>query len=254
VTAVRIQKALAAAGVASRRAVEAMILDGRITLNGRLVTELPCFVDLETDDVRVDGQRIGKRRAPNVYYLLNKPAGVVCTQRDPRGRPRAVDLVPPTRRRVYCVGRLDEDSTGLVILTDDGALTDYLTHPRYGVAKRYRVEVDGRVTGEEVERLKGGLHLDGRRTGRAGVKVLRRGPSRSLLEVRLTEGRNREVRRLLARLGHKVRKLRRVAIGPVTDKGLKIGGYRLLRASEVLGLRRSGRAAGPQQRESEDGG
>ena len=209
-------------------------------MNGSLVTELPCFV-AEADKVSVDGKAVKAKKAPKVYLLLNKPRGVVCTQRDPQGRPRAVDLVPAGKQRVYCVGRLDADSTGLILLTNDGELTQHLTHPRYGVVKTYVIEVAGRIAGEEIEQLKKGLWLDGRRTQGAKVKVLRRGPKRSLLEIRLNEGRNREIRRLLARLGHNVQRLKRVAIGPVTDRGLKIGRFRPLRPAEVTALRRSGR-------------
>ena len=237
----RIQKALAEAGVASRRAVEEMILEGRITVNGELVVRLPCFVDLSVDQVCVDGRKIGGRRPSYEYFLLNKPRGVVCTQDDPQGRPRAADLIPQTGKRIYCVGRLDAESTGLIILTNDGELTNYLTHPRYGVMKTYIIEVDGLPMAEQIEKLQRGVYLDGRRTGGAQVRILQRGRQRSLLELRLTEGRNREIRRLLARVGHKVRRLKRVAIGPVTDKGLKIGGFRVLRHAEVERLRHSGR-------------
>jgi len=239
--AIRIQKALSAAGVASRRAIEEMIRAGRISVNGRTVTRLPCFVDLASDDVRLDGRAVGAPPGRGVYFLLNKPRGVVCTQRDPAGRTRAADLVPRAAGRVYCVGRLDADSTGLIILTNDGELTEYLTHPRYGVIKTYVVEVAGRLSPDEIARLKGRTHLDGKRTQGAWVKVLRRGPTRSLLEIRLREGRNREIRRILARLGHNVRRLKRVAIGPVTDRGLKIGNFRALRPGEVARLRRCAR-------------
>lgn len=235
----RIQKVLSAAGVASRRAVEEMILEGRITVNGSPVTELPCFVDLAEDDVRVDSRRIRPQTAPKVYILLNKPRGVVCTQSDPQGRPRAVDLVPKVPGRIYCVGRLDVESTGLIVLTNDGELTQHLTHPSHGVVKTYVADVDGRLTGEEISRLKAGTYLDGRSTQGAQVKMLRRSATRSLVEIRLAEGRNREVRRVLARVGHKVRRLKRVAIGPITDRGLKIGSYRRLTRKEVGQLRRA---------------
>ncbi|KPK82635.1 MAG: hypothetical protein AMJ81_09720 [Phycisphaerae bacterium SM23_33] len=235
---IRIQKALSSAGLASRRAVEQMLLAGRITVNGRTVTELPCFVE-PGDEILVDGQAVRKRRPRKVYVLLNKPRGVVCTQKDaPRyDRPRAVDLIPDTGARVYCVGRLDEDSTGLIVLTNDGELTNRLTHPRYGVEKTYLVRVAGRLTAEEVAGARRGVFLGGRRSA-AAVKVLRSGPTESLVEVRLSEGRNRQVRRMLARLGHKVRRLHRSAIGSVTDRGLKIGKFRRLRHSEVASLRR----------------
>lgn len=236
---IRIQKALSSAGLASRRAVEQMVLAGRITVNGRTVTELPCFVE-PTDEILVDGQTVPKRPPRKVYVLLNKPRGVVCTQKDaPRyDRPRAVDLIPDIGARVYCVGRLDEDSTGLIILTNDGELTNRLTHPRYGVEKTYVVRVAGRLTGQDVAGARRGMFLDGRRSAAAAMKVLRSGPMESLVEVKLSEGRNRQVRRMLVRLGHKVRRLHRSAIGTVTDRGLKIGKFRHLKYSEVASLRR----------------
>ena len=240
-TKLRIQKALSQAGVASRRAVEQMILDGRVTVNGSLVAELPCFVDLASDEVCVDGQAVAKRPGRKLYILLNKPRGVICTQQDREGRPRAIDLIRGLRQRVYCVGRLDADRTGIILLTNDGELAQYLTHPRYGVGKTYVAEVEGRLTGEQIARLKAGVYLGGRRTAAASVKVLRRGPARSLLEIGIAEGRNRQVRRMLLRLGYKVRRLKRVAIGPITDRGLKIGHYRSLSPSEVTRLRQSGR-------------
>ena len=238
---IRIQKFLAEMGVASRRSVEEMILEGRVSVNRKLVASLPCFVDPQVDDIRVDGRRIrpilggGKK-----YVLLNKPRGVVCTQKDPAGRPCAVDLVPDLGSRIYCVGRLDVESTGIILLTDDGDLTQRLTHPSYGVVKTYVVTVDGRLSAEQIAELKAGTYLDGKRTKPTAVKVLRKSPAQSLLEIRLSEGRNREIRRILARLGHKVRRLRRVAIGPITDKGLKIGHFRLLRPTEIAKLRKIG--------------
>jgi len=250
----RIQKFLSEAGVASRRQVETMILDGRITVNGKLVGDLPCFVDAEVDEIRVDGRRVRKPMERRVYYLLNKPRGVVCTQRDPQGRPRAVDLIPRTSQRVYCVGRLDADSTGLLVLTNDGHLTQLLTHPSHGVAKTYVVEIDGRLEDDEFGRLKAGMWLGPKRTRGARVKVLRRGPKRSLLEITLTEGRNREIRRMLARLGHKVRRLKRTAIGPITDRGLKIGNWRPMKGREVAMLKRTAsQQRGPRQETKNDG-
>ena len=237
----RIQKVLAEAGVASRRAIEEMVLEGRITVNGELVSRLPCFVDLDEDDVRADGKHIRSHRtSQRVYFLVNKPRGVVCTQSDPAGRPRAVDLLPPRPQRLYPVGRLDVESTGLLILTNDGDLTEYLTHPRHGVIKTYVVEVEGPMGGEQIDVLKKGVYLEGKRTQGAKVKVLRRGIKRTLLELRLSEGRNREVRRMLARLGVKVKRLKRTAIGPITDRGLKIGSARELSRSEVRRLHECG--------------
>jgi len=245
----RIQKYLSEAGVASRRAVEEMVLAGRVTVNGQAVTKLPCFVDPAADRIVVDGQRIKHRRAEKVYFLLNKPRGVVCTASDPQERRKAVDLVPEIPgSRVYCVGRLDVDSTGVLLMTNDGDLTEYLTHPRHGVPKTYVVEIDRVLTAEQIDRLKHGVYLDGKRTGGAAVRVLRKGRDRSLLNVTLTEGRNREIRRVLLKFGVKVKRLKRVAIGPVTDRGLKIGNVRTLRPSEVNQLKRCGTAPmGPRR-------
>jgi 23S rRNA pseudouridine2605 synthase len=237
---VRIQKLLSESGVASRRGVEQMILDGRITVNGELVLTVPCFVDPDEDDIRVDGQPTRKRAARNVYVLLNKPKGVVCTQRDPKGRPRATDLIPRVADRVYCVGRLDVDGVGLILLTNDGELTQYLTHPRYGVAKTYLVEIDGQLDPPGMSALRRGSWMEGHRTQGAAVRVVSKNPVRSVLEVRVTEGPNREIWRIFARLGRKVRRIKRTAIGPITDRGLKIGHYRFLRPEEVEALRTSG--------------
>ncbi len=237
---IRIQKFLAAAGIASRRAIEQMARDGRIAVNGRTVTELPCFVT-PGDDVFVDGRKVRRRPEEKVYVLLNKPRGVICTQRDAPGyhRPRATDLAGVVGARLYCVGRLDADSTGLIILTNDGELTQRLTHPRYGVVKTYLARVTGRVENRDLAEARRGVHLDGKRTARASVRVLRRGPAESLLELRISEGRNRQVRRVLARLGHNVRRLHRSAIGPIGDRGLKIGNHRRLRKGEISALRKA---------------
>jgi 23S rRNA pseudouridine2605 synthase len=220
-----------------------MILEGLVEVNGKLVTKLPCFVDTENDEVRVDGRKIrvsGGGQAKR-YLLVNKPRGVVCTQSDPGGRPRAIDMVPPSRERLYCVGRLDVEDTGLILLTNDGELTQRLTHPRHEVIKTYIAEVAGSISQEDIDAIKNGVRIEGMRTKVAGVKCLSRGVEQSMVEIRLAEGRNREVRRILAKLGHKVRRVRRSAIGPVTDRGLKIGGYRSLTKDEVALLRRIGR-------------
>ncbi len=243
---IRIQKVLSAAGVASRRAIEQMVRDGRITVNDRAITDLPCFVESD-DEICVDGGLVSAAPGETVVFLLNKPKGVVCTQRDPAGRRRAVDLIPPIPQRVYCAGRLDADSTGLVVLTNDGELTNYLTHPRHGVTKTYVVEVDGRIGGDAVQRLKSGVWLDGTKRS-AWVKVLRRSSTRSVLQVRICEGRNRQVRRVLSRLGYRARRLKRTAIGPLTDRGLKVGTFRQLTAGEIAKLRRAG--AGEEDKKS----
>ncbi len=245
---IRIQKVLAEAGIASRRASEEMVQEGRVRVNGQVVTELPIFVDPFEDEISVDGRKLKNAAAgeKKVYFLVNKPRGVVCTQKDELSRPRAVDLLPASTPRVHCVGRLDVDSTGLLLLTNDGELTNYLTHPSHEVEKTYVVEIEGKLDEEAVRRLKRGIYLDGKRTGGAALKVLRKGRNQSLLEIRLREGRNREIRRILARLGHKVRKLKRTAIGPVTSRGLKAGSFRPLGVKEVQALRNAGRDPGPR--------
>jgi len=246
---VRIQKLLSAAGVASRRKIEQMVREGRITVNGKVVKKLPCLVS-ESDEIRLDGQLVRKKPEKKVYILLNKPRGVICTQRDETGagRPRAIDLVGAIDKRLYCAGRLDADSTGLIILTNDGELTERLTHPRYGLVKTYIVRVEGRVTKEQLLTLRKGIFLarSKAKAGRAGavrarvsaVKILHAGNRETLLEVRMAEGRNREIRRMLARLGHKVIRLHRCAIGSITDRGIKIGKYRFLSEREVSQLRK----------------
>jgi 23S rRNA pseudouridine2605 synthase len=233
---VRIQKLLAEAGVASRRAVEAMILEGRVEVNGQLVTRLPCFVDVQRDRIRVDGREVAAPHGGRRSFLVNKPRGVVCSLHDAHGRPRVYDLAPPMAGQVYCVAALDVDSTGLVLLTNDGALANRLNHPRYGVPRTYVVEVDGCVDPQAVDKIGAGVFIDGRRAKPAGVKVLRRGRDRTLLEVVLVESAGREVRPILIRLGYRARRLKRTAIGPVRDEGLRLGQCRPLRPAEAAAL------------------
>jgi 23S rRNA pseudouridine2605 synthase len=238
----RIQKLLSEAGVASRRDVEEMVLQARITVNGEPVTSLPCFVDPDEDHIRIDGRPVRRRPSEHVYFLLNKPRGTVCTQSDPQGRRLAFELVPEIPgTRVYCVGRLDVESTGLILLTNDGELTNYLTHPKYGVAKTYAVEVRGTVTPEQIAASRGGSPVRGRPSGGAAIKFIRQVGEHSLLEVTLREGRNQDIHEVLRALGIRIHRLRRVAIGSVTDRRLEIGAFRPLEPVEVAKLRRCGR-------------
>lgn len=245
---VRIQRVLAEAGVASRRACEALVEEGAVSVNGRVIQGLPCFVVPESDNIQVHGRRIQKPRR-HYYIMLFKPRGFVCTASDPEGRKRALDLVDhPSGVRLFSVGRLDIDSSGLLLLTDDGELTNRLTHPSYEVHKGYDVSVRGRVEEEEVERLRNGLYLSDRkkgtatRTAESGVTVLRRDRDRTRLYVELREGRNRQIRRLMERLGHPVKKLRRVRFGPLKLKGLAVGEWRELTPVELGTLRRASTA------------
>jgi len=235
----RLHKILAHAGFGSRRACEGLIEAGRVTVNGRAVT-VGHKADLGEDDVRVDGRRVKPERT--VYYLLNKPPGVLCTNADPGGRRRAIDLLAGVTERVYPVGRLDADSRGLLILTNDGDLAALLTHPRYEVPKTYEAEVSGRVSPEDVETLRAGLWLSDGRTSGATVRVAHRGNARSQIRITLREGRNRQVRRVMARLGHRVRRLTRIQIGPLTLRGLGPGKFRRLTPAEVRALYKTARS------------
>ena len=247
----RIQKVLANAGVASRRNVEEMVQQGRVAVNGRVVTELPVLIDPARDKVEVDdepvklkGHAVGRR----FYVIMNKPKGVYSTNVAQGEQTRAIDLLPPDfPARVYPVGRLDAESRGLLLLTNDGELTNQLTHPRYGVAKTYRAMVDGYMKNETVEELSKGVWLadaktgKGFKTGRSHIKVAKRSRDKTILEITIREGRNRQVRRMLARLGHKVRDLTRIKMGPLTLHGLQPGQFRLLTPREVRELHHLGK-------------
>jgi 23S rRNA pseudouridine2605 synthase len=248
----RIQKILANAGVASRRNVEEMIRQGRIAVNGQIVIDLPILIDPAKDRVRVDDEpvRLGHKGevGPRIYLLMNKPKGVYATNVAQGEQTRAIDLLPPDLgARVYPVGRLDAQSKGLLLLTNDGDLTNRLTHPRYGVPKTYRAVVDGFVDGDKVRELEQGIWMadpksgKGFRTGRSHITVGRRTWAMSILEITVLEGRNPQVRRMLARLGHKVRDLTRIKMGPLTLHGLATGEVRSLTPKEVKQLQRIGR-------------
>lgn len=236
----RVQKVLAAAGIGSRRACEELIAAGRVAVDGEVIA-LGAKADATAQVITVDGERIHSNPTL-VYLLLNKPTGYVTTVNDPQGRPTVMDLIPASPR-VYPVGRLDRDTEGLLLLTNDGELTNQLTHPRYGIPKTYRAMVDGFVQNGAVEELAQGVWLadpktgKGFKTGRTHVRIVKRGRDKSQLEMTLREGRNRQVRRMLARLGHKVRDLTRIKMGPLTLKGLGPGEFRPLTSRELRELR-----------------
>jgi len=229
--------------VTSRRAAEEMIIAGRVAVNGKVVNALPCFIDPESDEISVDGQSVKGRQRQRAYFLLNKPRGAVCTMRDPQNRPRAVDMVPSINDRVYCVGGLDDEATGLVIVTNDGQLTKHLTDPRLGLEMTYVIECDGKPNEQAVITLKSGVFIDGRRTPRSSLKFLRAG-GHSLIEMHTSEGRNAVLRRVFHRVGHKIRRLKRTAIVPIGERGLKIGHYRPLSPQEVRRLQNLGKDGG----------
>ncbi len=230
----RLQKILSHAGVASRRAAERLMLDGRVTVNGATVRELGTKADPIADDIRVDGRRV-KAAERHRYILLNKPRGYVTTRSDPQRRPTVMDLLAGVREYVYPVGRLDFDSEGLLLLTNDGDLAARLAHPRHGVRRVYDVRVAGDPDEHDLERLSRGVTVDGRRTLPAEVR--RFGPGHFTIAIR--EGRNRQVRQMCDAIGHPVDRLRRVAIGPISDNRLKLGQWRELTKSEVRSLKSS---------------
>jgi 23S rRNA pseudouridine2605 synthase len=232
----RLQKVLAAAGIASRRRCEEVILEGTVRVNGRVVDTLPAFVDPEKDIITVMGRKICAVR--KVYFLLNKPKGVICTNSDPQGRKKAIDIVQ-ARERIFCVGRLDIESTGIIILTNDSELANRLTHPRYGLAKTYVVNVRGELGGEQIEKLKRGVWLAEGKTGRAAIKILKRSHKESLAEVTIREGLNREIRRMFAKIGLPVRSLTRTGIGKINARGLGVGKFRALTKAEVEYLKKT---------------
>jgi 23S rRNA pseudouridine2605 synthase len=229
----RLQKVLAAAGIASRRECETLITEGRVEVDGEVVSELGSRIDPFRQRVRVDG--VALRRPKRAYYAVNKPPGVVCTNRDPSGRTRVVDLIG-TDERLFTVGRLDRTSEGLILVTNDGELANRLTHPRYGISKIYRVRVAGHPNTEVLAKLRKGIHLAEGWARVVGARVKRRFRQSTELEITLTEGRNREIRRLLARVGHKVLRLKRIAIGPLRIGELPLGAHRRLKLAEVRQL------------------
>ena len=227
----RLQKALAQAGVGSRRACEEYIKQGRVTVDGKTVRELGVRVDPMKANIALDGERVRLERA--VYFAVNKPKGYVSTNDDPAGRPRVVDILAEVPERVYTVGRLDEESTGLMILTNDGELANRLAHPRYGVEKLYRAVVAGAPSPDVLKQLAEGVWLSDGKARAKRVRIVGARGDSTILELVLAEGKNREVRRMLARFGHKVMSLTRVAIGPITLKGLPIGEFRPLNPAEI---------------------
>jgi 23S rRNA pseudouridine2605 synthase len=233
----RLNKYLAHAGVGSRRQCDELIAAGRVKIDGEVVHNLGTRVEPAKQQIAVDDHPV--RQEKLVYWLVNKPQGYLCTNFDPAGRPRAIDLVPHVEQRVYTVGRLDENSEGLLLLTNDGDLAAELMHPRFGVEKTYEVLVAGFPNREDVDRLLKGVWVSEGRVRAKSVKKLKRHGESTWLRIILTEGKNREIRRMLAKLGHKVLRLRRTAIGPVRLDRLPKGKSRKVQPVELEALRRS---------------
>ncbi len=229
----RLQKILARVGFGSRRVCEDLIADGRVTVNGE-VAELGRRVDPEADRVEVDGVPVGVRPGL-VYYLLNKPRGVVTTASDPQGRPTVVEMVP-AEPRIFPVGRLDYDTEGLLLLTNDGDLAHGLTHPSRGVPKVYLADVDGAPSRASLRRLETGIELEDGPTAPARVRLTHSVPGGAAVEIVIHEGKNRQVRRMFDAVGHPVRRLVRIRFGPIVDHGLAPGEWRPLTHAEVRSL------------------
>jgi len=252
----RLQKVLAAAGLGSRRSCEELITTSRVEVDRKIVTQLGTRVDPRRQEIRIDGERLPDPK--RVVYMLHKPVGVVTTNFDPSGRPRVVDLVPG-EQRLFAIGRLDRMSEGLILVTNDGDLANLLAHPRYGVEKKYLVQVAGVPTPETLEKLRKGISLSEGKARAQRVDLRSQHKLSSVLEMVLDEGKNREIRRMLAKLGHKVHQLKRVAVGGLSLGGLLPGQCRPLSWTEVDTLRKGAlRAVGdisatPAQRPRYDG-
>jgi pseudouridine synthase len=234
----RLQKVLSQAGVASRRAAEKLIADGRVSVNGKTILTMGVKVDPQKDDIRVDGRRV-KAVARLRYILLYKPTAYVTTRSDPQRRRTVLDLLAGVREYVYPVGRLDYDTEGLLLLTNDGDLAARLTHPRHGVARTYEARVAGMPNRDAIERLRTGIPLDGHRTLPADVVLLNEGrrDGEGVLRLTIREGRNRQVRRMCEAVGHPVQALRRTRFGSLADRRLKPGQWRELSMEEVAALK-----------------
>jgi|GEM_PF-34538 len=231
----RIQKIIAAAGVTSRRAAEELIAEGRVRVNGQVVTELGTKADADKDHIKVDGKLINPQQ-PKVYVMLNKPAGFVTTMSDPEGRPTVQDLLKGIKVRVYPVGRLDYNTEGMLILTNDGDFAHLITHPKHEFPKTYLAKVKGFLEDSQIDNLEQGIYLDDGKTAPAKLKKVRKEEANSWLEITIHEGRKRQVRRMFDRVGHSVIKLKRIRTGSLTLGSLPEGTFRYLTPAEVSGL------------------
>lgn len=232
----RLQKYMALSGVASRRASEELITQGLVQVNNIVVTELGTKIDPKTDRVKVNDKSI-RLETKKVYVLLNKPIGYVSTMNDEKDRRIVTDLIEGIDERIYPVGRLDADTTGLLLLTNDGDLAFKITHPKNEVLKRYIAIVEGVPNRVELERFRKGLILDGKPTAEAFIKIAKRYDTESILEISLHEGRNRQVKKMCEMINHPVKKLKRIAIGNIEIGGLEIGNWRYLEEEEVKYLK-----------------
>ncbi len=235
----RLQKLMAKAGLGSRRACEELIAEGRVSVNGHIITQLGTRADLSRDRVVVDGKPLTLPSGPSVVVMLHKPRGVITTRNDPENRATVMELLPRKWENLHPIGRLDFDTSGLLLLTDDGELTQLLTHPSHGVEKTYQARVRGQVKAATVRLLQDGVRLEDGMTAPCRVRVRAQTQNNALVEITLREGRNRQVRRMLEAVGHQVSVLRRIKFGPIEIEGVAIGTYRQLLPGEVHMLRKA---------------
>ena len=231
----RINKYLSSCGVCSRRKAEKLILLGEVSVNGKRIKDLATLIDIQNDEVRLKGKVI-KLEDTKVYYMLNKPSGVISASSSKYGKKTVVDLIEDNSYRLFPVGRLDKDTTGLIILTNDGELTNILTHPSFEMEKSYEALIKGHITSPELDRLKKGVMLDGKKTARAKLRLIKKKGNNSLVEITLIEGRKRQVKRMFERVGHSVLTLKRTMEGGLTLGDLKEGESRLLSKNEIKKL------------------
>ena len=228
----RLQKYMAKCGVASRRKSEELINEGLVQVNGKIIVEPGLVIDPNKDVVKVDN-KIVRLESNKVYIMLNKPVGYVTTLKDEKDRNIVTDLIEGVNERIYPVGRLDIDTSGLIILTNDGDLTQKLTHPSNKVVKRYIAVVEGVPNRMELERFRNGIRIDGRKTAKASVKIAKKYEHDSILDIEIFEGRNRQVKKMCEAMNHPVKKLKRVSIGEIIIGGLEIGNWRYLDQEEI---------------------
>ena len=228
----RLQKLIARAGITSRRNAEKLITDGKVTVDGKVITELGVKFDAQKNKIRVDGKLL-KFDAEKIYILLNKPRGYVCTAKDERGRKTVLDLINISER-VFPVGRLDLNSEGLLLLTNDGELSNALIHPKFKIDKTYRAKISGELTEEKLDKLRAGIELEDGLTAPAEIFLF----EENLVEITIHEGRNRQIRRMFAAIGCDVKRLKRVKFAGLTLEGVKVGKFRPLTDAEIINLKK----------------
>ncbi len=233
----RLQKYMAACGVASRRKAEEIILSGNVTINGKKITELGTQVDENKDEVRLQGKLLNLE-GKKVYLMLNKPKGYVTTVTDPQGRPTIMELLPKIEERVYPIGRLDFATSGLILLTNDGDFTNHMMHPRFKIDKVYVAEVTGVPTEEKLVKMRRGLMIEEQMTAPAKVRIVEVKGNRSKVEIIIHEGRKRQVRRMIKAIGHEIIELERVQIGPLGLQNLPAGACRSLTVAEITAVKK----------------